>query len=476
MRALEQLAECKGEFGREAARRTSALLERVARMRFRKAAELIRLHETVLFLRANPQSARVAKLADGILFSFAERMRGVDAAPFDDPEVSGIAGTSLSTNFSFEFASFLTRGKGEVEIDWEDYAHPERLGTLLGHMIPMAYEDWAVEPHVDWRAWFDAAGWNLARVLEEVGDPRVYDLLEIPLRWNLRASAASRSVLRLPRREMFYHDGPFLKRRDVSLEGAFAEPAIAVTLSSPRRGKAIVRTILAASATRYRELYGFQFPDDEHVYHADLGRGVDLYFFGVPPERRLPLRAYHCGMFFKNGVPMGYIETLSLFERCEVGFNLFYTFREGETAWLYARLLKILHEQLGVTCFSVDPYQIGHENDEAIESGAFWFYYKLGFRPASCDNARLAAREEERIAKTPEYRTSAAILRRLAEAPLFYGDSAADWAKFSLHRLGAKVPVLGDNVVRAKRGAEEVRYLRMLQRRPDLRKKVLRLR
>ncbi len=141
-------------------------------------------------------------------------------------------------------------------------------------------------------------------------------------------------------------------------------------------------------------------------------------------------------MFFKNGVPMGYIETLSLFERCEVGFNLFYTFREGETAWLYARLLKILHEQLGVTCFSVDPYQIGHENDEAIESGAFWFYYKLGFRPASSDNARLAAREEERIEKTPEYRTSAAILRRLAEAPLFYGDSAADWAKFSLPPLG----------------------------------------
>ena len=28
----------------------------------------------------------------------------------------------------------------------------------------------------------------------------------------------------------------------------------------------------------------------------------------------------------KNGVPAGYVETLSLFERAEVGFNLYYTF------------------------------------------------------------------------------------------------------------------------------------------------------
>jgi hypothetical protein len=123
----------------------------------------------------------------------------------------------------------------------------------------------------------------------------------------------------------------------------------------------------------------------------------------------------------------------------------------------------------------VDPYQIGHENEEAIESGAFWFYYKLGFRPASTEHARLALREEEKIARTPGYRTSPATLRRLAAAPLFYGNSAADWARFSLRRLGAKVPELGEDVVRAKHGAEEIRYLKMLQRRTLLRRKILRL-
>ena len=46
-------------------------------------------------------------------------------------------------------------------------------------------------------------------------------------------------------------------------------------------------------------------------------------------------------------------------------------------------LLKLFRERMGVTSFSVDPYQLGRENEEAIDSGAFWFYRKLGFRSAS---------------------------------------------------------------------------------------------
>jgi hypothetical protein len=198
----------------------------------------------------------------------------------------------------------------------------------------------------------------------------------------------------------------------------------------------VLGVIVDASATRYRELYGFQHPDQAHIYHADLGRGVDLYFFGVKHDRRLPLRAYHAGMFFKNSVPMGYVEALSLLGRCEVGFNLYYTFREGETAWLYARILKLLRQQLGVTCFSIDSYQLGHENDEAIASGAFWFYYKLGFRPAARDIAQLAERETAKATAQPGYRTPPSILRRLAAGPLYFASVGSD---FSLRRPGITV-------------------------------------
>jgi hypothetical protein len=119
-------------------------------------------------------------------------------------------------------------------------------------------------------------------------------------------------------------------------------------------------------------------------------------------------------------VPIGYIEGLIRDSNMEVGFNLYYTFRDGETAWLYAILLKLLHELSGVKTFSVDPYQIGHENEEAIESGAFWFYRKLGFAPESPDTLRLLAREERKIQKQPGYRTPPEILRKLSASRLVW--------------------------------------------------------
>ncbi len=186
----------------------------------------------------------------------------------------------------------------------------------------------------------------------------------------------------------------------------------------------MIDTIVDASAVRYRELYGFLYPDSANVYHADLGRGMDFYFFGVARKWRLPTRDYSCGMYFKNGVPIGYVEVLWPREptsrRMEVGFNLYYTFRQGETAWLYARLLKLYRQRYRVTSFLVDPYQLGHENEEAIESGSFWFYYKLGFRPESPEAARLAERELQKIVTSAAYRTRPATLRKLAASPMVY--------------------------------------------------------
>jgi hypothetical protein len=464
---LDSIVEMKGQFGRDAARRTVALLERAGKAHWRDPAELIRLHETVLFLRAYPQSPRVLRLADRILFSFSDRLRGLAPEPFEDPEISGIAGTGLSTNFSYEIVRSLA-ARHSIQIDWESYEHTDRLGPVLARAIPLAGEDASVEPHVDWQRWFESARGNI-KWLTGLVDPQTYDLLEIPVRWEVGESQASRSRTRIPRREIFYHHGAFLKRSEVSLAAEFAAPKIVVTkITRPRR---VLNLIVDTSAVRYRELYGFTHPDEAHVYHADFGRGVDMFFWGVPAEWRLPLRAYHCGMFFKNGVPIGYVEGLSLFERMEVGFNLYYTFREGETAWLYAQVLKLFREQLGVTCYSVDPYQLGHENDEAIESGAFWFYRKLGFRTTSTDIAPLIEREEAAIAADRGYRTSPATLRRLARAPLIY-NGGPEWDGFELRQLG-KMPPLSPELVRAKRAPEEARYLRLMQRDTVLRRKVL---
>src|SRR5450631_3635588 len=151
MSVVAGLEARKGQFGAKAAREVVALLKQAARMRFRDPQELIQFHETVLFLRAYPQSAPVLREADRILFSFGERMRGMPREEFEYSEISGIAGTALSTNFSYPFAKSLAERHGEyVRLDWDQYQHADRLGPILARLIPEAFEDWAIGPHPDW--------------------------------------------------------------------------------------------------------------------------------------------------------------------------------------------------------------------------------------------------------------------------------------------------------------------------------------
>ena len=63
-------------------------------------------------------------------------------------------------------------------------------------------------------------------------------------------------------------------------------------------------------------------------------------------------------------------------------------------------MLAMLHHVLGAASFTLDPYQLGGKgNDDGIESGAWWFYYKLGFRPRA---ARREARACERSSRDCE--------------------------------------------------------------------------
>src|SRR5262245_23247284 len=101
MSELESLKKWKGIFEGDAARRVAALLAKIRQPR--DAQQAIELHELLLFFRAYPQNRRVAQLADRALWAF----RATADPAFDEPEVSGIAGSSISTTFSHEFATAL---------------------------------------------------------------------------------------------------------------------------------------------------------------------------------------------------------------------------------------------------------------------------------------------------------------------------------------------------------------------------------
>jgi hypothetical protein len=83
-------------------------------------------------------------------------------------------------------------------------------------------------------------------------------------------------------------------------------------------------------------------------------------------------------------------------------------------------MLTMLHHVLGARSFTLDPYQLGKGNDDGIESGAWWFYYKLGFRPRAAAVRRVMRSELARLQANPRHRSRPATLRKLAEGHLVF--------------------------------------------------------
>jgi hypothetical protein len=455
-----QLEASKLQYGRGCAETIERLLSAMGQVEFDEAESLIRFHDLLLFLRAFPQSRKVAHLADDLLTGMVyqvERLQasGADLGRFDDEEFSGIAGTTISDNFTYDVARWLAqRYPQQLMVEWNFEEQSRQMGVTLPRFIPLLGDDSLVEadtPFFDWMA--NAAGcpekilpWLLQRVadtpLTSLERTSLYDSLAVNVSWKLGNCAASRTHARRKVSRMFYHRQPLLRRNQVSLADEMDSPPLPVRRLSRREGEDVLDMTRTALTVRYRELYGTTRGDPNQVFQADVGRGVQIFLWGLPPARRLPLRAYHAGLTLKNGVPINYIEGISLFEWLEVGFNTFYAFRDGETAWIYSKVLHFLHQLTRASCFSVYPYQLGHENEEAIKSGAFWFYRKLGFRPGRPELLAITRKEEAKMTRDPGHRTSSRILRKLAAEHVFYefgGSLPGQWDTFSTRRIGLAV-------------------------------------
>ena len=131
-KSLADLEESKRRFGDSDAKALRALME-LSKSRFSDTESLIRFHETLLFLRAYPSSAKILKQIEQILKHFDERvlqLRDADAdlSALDDPEVSGIGGTSVTSNFSYAIVRWLVaKYPAQVSIDW-DWFEEEEIG------------------------------------------------------------------------------------------------------------------------------------------------------------------------------------------------------------------------------------------------------------------------------------------------------------------------------------------------------------
>ncbi len=412
-------------YGPEARGGKLALLGELDGLRIASGAALGRLHESLCFLLAHPDDARVLARADAALRALPERVAALSARERGRLDDTGIVGTTLTYPFGLPMARWLVeRFPGEVDAAWER-VDGERLEEALALLVARPEGDAFTEGGIGWRAWMEAArgGRPVSRlqVLVELFDGSalpaeardwVFESLALPIRWTPRTFAGSRTGARRPWPRPFFHAEGLL-RAGVDVAREAQEPLAGLRRAPRALALALLEAARLAMAGRQRELYCFSYPNPDDVLVADGGRGLRVALFGLPPAARQPLEGYYAFLVDKNGVPVSYGGAWGLFGTLEIGFNVFESFRQGESAFILSQVLRVYRHVTGLRSFSVDPYQLGLDNPEALRSGAFYFYYRQGFRPHDPATAALVEREERIRARRPSHRSSLAVLARL---------------------------------------------------------------
>jgi hypothetical protein len=405
---------------------------------------LFERHDSLLFALAYPKNREelrqaqrelqsIAAVAKRIAEAKSSRIRGL-------LEGSGIAWSSHATAFSYDIAAWLARSHPHnAEIDGAaDDGFP--LQSVLRLCLPPIETELLEATFSDVNELLDEAkgksersrlAWlvkQLERLPLQQARDALYDSLQLYVNVFPKDGPLSRTFARGLPSPPFYHDA---LQRDVDARKLIAQGLARSRRLSRHDRIALLDVGRAVLAMMGRETDPISAATPDGIEYFELGRGVAIALYSMPPQRRFPLDT-HCGfVLFKNSVPIAYGGGWPFFEHCKIGVNVFSPFRGGESAYLFCQVLRVYAQRFDAERFVVEPYQFGAGNREGLLSGAFWFYYRLGFRPETRAQAALAASEFERIRSQKGYRSPVDVMRRLArcnlEFELSHREPSAQW-------------------------------------------------
>ncbi|MEZ4648328.1 MAG: hypothetical protein R3E97_05965 [Candidatus Eisenbacteria bacterium] len=421
---LAELDALRYDFSSQATERRIALFRSFERDRVPLASELLQLHERLCFSLAFPENEEVRTVASSLLSSFATRadLKRHRKALAD----TGVAGTSIDFRFYWLTAIWLVRqGWGKhLSIVWKEFENAEKLNGLWHLLLPFsetpaldsfAYraKDWVerLKNPDETDAEFVIRRFDALQVPEPVKE-KLYEELDIPMILSAGPETPSRTRDGWPTPVAFRKSAPDSRRP--RLHEVVRSTKLDVRPVRPEEGRRLIDLANSCMVPRHRDLLIFLGADENDVRMVDAGDGLQFACMGAVPERRLLLESVYGFLTLMNGVPIGYVLNSALYESAEVAYNVFETYRGRGAAFVYSKILAMVHQLFGATSFAVDPYQLGHGNQEGQLSGAWWFYYKLGFRPHDPEIKALVREELATIRKKPGYRTPPGRIDELA--------------------------------------------------------------
>lgn len=435
---LDGLERLKTVHGGDAAEQRLSLLRELDRRRLPEPEDVERLHECLCFARAYPDNREVLAQVQGMLAGFSGRS---DLRRFRRYlGQTAIAGTEIQFPFFWPTARWLAKKwPGKLHVDWS-WWKPEGPKRLVEQVLPLIlpYSETPALDSLDRTAkdWLGRlkgekegdAGFLIRRFETLPGDRNtresLYDSLDVPVIVEPGEGTPNRTLAGYPKSPVVFQTGPMDRSRP-SLTKELEQPPVSVRKVPPREADRLLDLTREAMVNRLRDLYSFSHADRNDVRLVNAGGGLQFVCIGTLPERRLMLESVYGFLTLKNGVPIGYVLASTLFGSTEVAYNVFETFRSGEAARVFGRVLAMCRHLFGSKSFSIDPYQLGYGNPEGLQSGAWWFYYKLGFRPRDPDVKRLVRGELAAMKKKPGHRTGPEILEQIASRYLYFEPEGA---------------------------------------------------
>lgn len=271
-----------------------------------------------------------------------------------------------------------------------------RIKWLSGHYRNEAALEWLITL-IDQQEW--------PPVLKD----QLYDKLKIFVKWTLGPDEVGMSFNRLPVQSVYFQRTVKFKTTSLTILKTLVKEPLPLSLKEKEKLISVIRSSLAFHA---RETDPVTFSDPGETFLYEMGEGIQIALTGMIKERRLALESYIGYMVFKNGLPVSYGGGWIWGHRCKIGINIYPPFRGGDSNKLFCQIMRLYFQVYHVRRFVVKPYQFGKGNPEGLKSGAFWFYYKLGFRPVNAEIRKIADLEWEKIKSGDKYRTPLSLLKK----------------------------------------------------------------
>jgi hypothetical protein len=450
---ISRLQNLLNDFSAEASsQKISALKEYLSQKLSLSKKELERFHSQLLFLSAYPDNKETHELSQKCLEKISEKIRSRENLK-NRLISSGIAGTATQSAFSLTLTGWMVKtfpGSIKFHSFDESGVHPKEV---FKNYLSEAEFELALDEKLKPLKWLEksAGTKNKARLLKWIVDAfdsisvnvlikdQLFESLKLFIEIDPSEKEFSSTFGRVKTSRTFFHSEGILKKfserelinKKLPPEKKFSE----------KEKKEIISAARIALMLLHRETDPVTYCEENSLKYFELERGLSIALFSIDSERRLPVESYIGFMMFKNGHPMSYGGAWLFGKRALIGINIFEAFRGGESAIVFANLQRCYKMAFGAEYFEVEPYQFGKNNPEGIKSGAFWFYYRFGYKPVNEQLRALSNEEHQKIVSTKGYRSSYETLKLFTQSNLFvnFGTDEVPLNPSDLSRFASQV-------------------------------------